>query len=433
MLAEKVKKAVRGCQVEGCTECVPVYFSGPEEARDLVPNAHAESELYNIAEGSPAHCPAFADEDGCLLFLRDCTYPHPAGRGVKKDFQMRCGSDLSAVEVLPLEPVPLNPDTSVLNSDWEEYDSSDPVVGPIWDELDSRGVSGQFRLHAGRVRFRGRICVPLRILDDVMSGVHTYAHPGVYKTHQLFNRRYIVHEVSGGAVRKLQYHALYKRIQSVVSHCEVCQAVKGRKAVQPDTMTYCPIPEYPLSSVAMDFCHLPTVTRSKVEYDSELVVVCCLTRYVRAIPCNERMTSEQLASLFLEQVVSFFGLPKEPFSDNDKIIDASFFSTFCKLSGIEEYRSPVYCARSNGRAECAVQVVIDSLRKLLEQVSAQKVKHKHTWLDLLPLAIWSGNDLPGPISGYSPHRLLFGRYPVGFGEHPSLVADHGSEDALQFF
>ena len=139
----------------------------------------------------------------------------------------------------------------------------------------------------------------------------------------------------------------------------------------------------------MDFCHLPTVTRSKVEYDSVLVVVCGLTGYVRAIPCNERMTSEQLASLFLEQVVSFFGLPKETFSDNDKVIDASFFSTLCKLSGIEEYRSPVYRARSNGRAERAVQVVIDSLRKFLEQVSAQKVKHKHTWLDLLPLAIWS--------------------------------------------
>ena len=64
---------------------------------------------------------------------------------------------------------------------------------------------------------------------------------------------------------------------------------------------------------------------------------------------------------------------------------------------------------------------------------AQKVKHKHTWLDLLPLAIWSANDLPGPMSGYSPQRLLFGRHLVGFGELPPLVADHGSEDALQFF
>ena len=130
--------------------------------------------------------------------------------------------------------------------------------------------------------------------------------------------------------------------------------------------------------------------------------------------------------------MSFLGLPDEIFSDNDKILDAFFFVTFCKLSGIEEYRSPVYRGRSNGRAECAVQVVIDSLRKFLEQVSAQKVTHKHTWLDLLPLAIWSANDLPGPISGYSPHRLLFGRDPARFGEHPALVADNESEDVPQF-
>ena len=242
-----------------------------------------------------------------------------------------------------------------------------------------------------------------------------------------------MHEVSGGAVGKLQYHALYKRIQSVVSDCQVCQADKGRKGVQPDTLPHYPIPEYPVSSVALDFCHLPTVTRSKVEYDSVLVVVCRLTGYVRAISCNECMTSEQLASLFLRQAVSFFGLPKEIFNDNDEIIDASFFSTFCKLSGIQEYPSPVHRSRSNGHAERAVWVVIDSLRKFLEQVLAQKVKHQNSWLDWLPLAIWSANPLPGPISCYSPHRLLLGRDPVGFGKHPPLVAPHGSEDALQAF
>ena len=64
-----------------------MYFSSPEEARELLLKAHAESELYNIVEGSPAHCPAFVDDDGCLPFLCDCTYPHPAGHGVKKGFQ----------------------------------------------------------------------------------------------------------------------------------------------------------------------------------------------------------------------------------------------------------------------------------------------------------------------------------------------------------
>ena len=86
-----------------------------------------------------------------------------------------------------------------------------------------------------------------------------------------------------------------------------------------------------------------------------------------ALPCSTTITSSELASLFLTRFVTFFGLPKEIFSDVDKIMHADFFCTFCQLSGIEEYRSPVYRKKSNGRAERAVQVVVDSLRKLLQQ------------------------------------------------------------------
>ena len=32
-----------------------------------------------------------------------------------------------------------------------------------------------------------------------------------------------------------------------------------------------------------------------------------------------------------------------------------------------------------------------------------------------------------------PHSLLFGRYPVGFGDMPPIVDDNGCEDALDFF
>ena len=147
-----------------------------------------------------------------------------------------------------------------------------------------------------------------------------------------------------------------------------------------------------------------------------------------ALPCSTAIASSELASLFLTRFVTFFGLPKEIFSDVDKIMHADFFSTFCQLSGIEEYRSPVYRKKSNGTAERAVQVVVDSLRKLLQQAGRNR-----KWTDLLPLALWCANDLPGAVSGFSPHRLVFGRDPIGFGDHPPMAPDYGSEDAYQFF
>ena len=73
ILLVNIKRTVRGSQVAGCTECILVYFSSLEEARDLLLQAHAKFEMYIFAEGSPAHSPAFADEDGCLLLLQNCT------------------------------------------------------------------------------------------------------------------------------------------------------------------------------------------------------------------------------------------------------------------------------------------------------------------------------------------------------------------------
>ena len=51
----------------------------------------------------------------------------------------------------------------------------------------------------------------------------------------------------------------------------------------------------------------------------------------------------------------------------------------------------------------------------------------------LPLALWSLNDLPGVVSPYSPHRLVFGRDPVGFGDCPPYEVEEGHKDALEFF
>ena len=153
-------------------------------------------------------------------------------------------------------------------------------------------------------------------------------------------------------------------------------------------------------------------------YDSFFVIVCRLTGYVMALPCSTTITSSELASLFLTRFVTFFGLPKKLFSDVHKNMHADLFSTFCQLSGIEGYRSPVYRKKSNGRAERAVQVVVDSLRKLLQQ-AARNCK----WTDLQPLALWCANDVPGAVSGFSPHRLVFGRDPIEFGDHPPMAPD----------
>ena len=83
--------------------------------------------------------------------------------------------------------------------------------------------------------------------------------------------------------------------------------------------------------------------------------------------------------------------------------------------------------RSNGRAELAVQEVLDSFRKCSAQTG------RENWVHLLPLALWTANAIPGQVSGYSSNFSVFGRQPIGFSDCPRVIPEHGSQDAIHFF
>ena len=126
-------------------------------------------------------------------------------------------------------------------------------------------------------------------------------------------------------------------------------------------MEHYPIPEYPFSSLAMDFTKLPLVSLGGEKFDYAFVIVDRLTGYTMAIPCFEKgLNAEKAASLVLEKCVCFTGLSHEIMSDNDKVLSKDFFGTLCALSGIEQHKGVIYRRQSNGRAEVAVKLVVNS-------------------------------------------------------------------------
>ena len=58
---------------------------------------------------------------------------------------------------------------------------------------------------------------------------------------------------------------------------------------------------------------------------------------------------------------------------------------------------------------------------------------KQSWVTALPLALWGLNDLPRPVSPFSPHRLVFWRNALGFGDAAPYTDADGCEDAGAFF
>ena len=329
-----------------------------------------------------------------------------------------------AYDVPDANKVKILPACAVLTGDWTYHYRAHPFFEPHWGTLETDTVLDingcEYVYYQGKVRSEGKICVPVSLITKVCKATHECAHPGVQKCTEMMDRRYKF------TVPKRQWTDV---LSAVIEGCPVCQATKHRRGTQPESKHSYPIPEYPFSSICIDFCDLSSMpcTHRDTEYDYVLVVVFRLTGYVIATPCQKSLTAEGLAELLLEKVVQFAGLPHTIFTDHDYLINAKFFHTLCSQAGVDVKKSPIYRPRSNGRAEGAVQTVITSLRKFLMQTK------RKNWVQLLPLAVWTSNDIPGVVSGYSPHHLMFGRSPIGFGDCPPVIPEHGSEDAVQFF
>ena len=82
----------------------------------------------------------------------------------------------------------------MLNEDWSDHYMVDPFLAPHFPEIkrESFWTIGDTDdvLHEGKIRADGRICVPLHLVGPVLNAVHAYAHPGVNKTTETFDRKY---------------------------------------------------------------------------------------------------------------------------------------------------------------------------------------------------------------------------------------------------
>ena len=82
-------------------------------------------------------------------------------------------------------------------------------------------------------------------------------------------------------------------------------------------------------------------------------------------------------------------------------------------------------AASRGRPPTGTRQYSTVCRNVLCKLERRK--------NLLPPAVWTANDIPGQVSGYSPHFLAFGRQRISFGDCLRVIPEHWSQEAIQFF
>src|SRR3984893_19526421 len=109
-----------------------------------------------------------------------------------------------------------------------------------------------------------------------------------------------------------------------VCSCSECMWTKTVRHKPYGLMKFLPIPQCPWSSISMHFIEgLPL----SLDFDSILVIVDRLTKYVIFIECCKTDSAIELATLFLKHVFAKHGAPHNIFSNQGKLFVSNFWSS----------------------------------------------------------------------------------------------------------
>jgi hypothetical protein len=195
-----------------------------------------------------------------------------------------------------------------------------------------------------------------------------------------------------------------------VKGCAECQRhkVNNRPTKAPLQPIY-PKPEAMLfETVALDF--IVKLPISQGFYSILTVTDQGCTKAAIFIPCNEDITAEETAALYIKHVFTHFGLPTKVISDRDPRFMSKFMQEACKVMGVKHAPSTAYHPRTDGQSERSNQW----LETAIHFITDQKQKN---WAPYLPIAQFAHNNWPSDTTRKSPFFLLMGFNPCADWVH----------------
>ncbi len=111
-------------------------------------------------------------------------------------------------------------------------------------------------------------------------------------------------------------------IEWYCSSCSLCQVTKDSNQKPSGLLHSLLIPNHPWQSIGMDFMGPLPLSKS---HDYLLVMIDCFTSQVHLIPTTTRVTSKEVAWLFLKEIVRLHGVPDSIISDRDSKFTSKFW------------------------------------------------------------------------------------------------------------
>jgi hypothetical protein len=240
-----------------------------------------------------------------------------------------------------------------------------------------------------------------RSIIQLHHDIPIHGHPGISKTIQLTERLY-------------WWPRMRLDITEYVKGCADCQRhkVNTQPTKAPLQPIYPKLEAMPFETIALDFIVKLPVSQG---FDSILTKPnqgC--TKAAIFIPCNEDITVEETAALYIKHMFAHFGLPTKVISDRDPQFMSKFMQEACKVTGVKHAPSTAYHPRTNGQSEQSNQWLETAIRFIADQ-------KQRNWALYLPIAQFAHNNWPSDITRKSPFFLLMGFNPLADWVHTTSL------------
>ncbi|KAJ9546328.1 hypothetical protein OSB04_018871 [Centaurea solstitialis] len=208
-----------------------------------------------------------------------------------------------------------------------------------------------------------------------------------------------------------------------VESCLTCLKVKAEHQKPHGKMQPLEIPEWKWENITMDLItKLPKTPR---KFDAIWVIVDRLTKSALFLAIRESSIAEQLAEIYVKEVVSRHGVPVSINSDRDVRFTSRFWERFHSELGTRLHFSTAYHPQTDGQSERTIQTLEDMLRACVLDFGG-------SWDTYLPSAEFSYNNSYHSSIGMPPFEMLYGRRcrtPICWGEVGQRVL--GSTEVIQ--
>ncbi|CAA2998902.1 DNA RNA polymerases superfamily [Olea europaea subsp. europaea] len=191
-----------------------------------------------------------------------------------------------------------------------------------------------------------------------------------------------------------------KSIGLYVQKCIVCQQVKVEHQKSARMLNPLDIPESKWENITMDFVvgFLKSAKGNNVIW----IVVDRLTKSAHFLPVKMTFSLDQLAQLYIKEVVRLHGVPVSILSDRDPRFTSKFWKSLQGAMGTKLNFSTAYHPQSDGQSERTIQTLEDMLRTCVLDLGGN-------WESYLPLVEFAYNNSFQATIEMTPCESLYGR------------------------